>query len=300
MSLELLKEYRHKHDKKFTVTSLRDMHMMRLCDKVCRLFKYDGLAFPQHEMEFRAIMEGFAGVVKDPKIGIMTAWGGRSGPTEYNDIFTKFTYAATRAKGGTAIIGENAVILKNTTLYESMYMWLYRYAELFTHIDISLRMALINSRYQDIIKVMSESKKDTVKEWYEGLYKGDLLAIIDDTPMSEFLNTDGEIRTLDLTRNPSPDYSDFTELENELTRMFYRDLGVRWNKDKKANLVAGEVEQDDMLLEFNISDMLECRQQFCEEYNHVFGGSVSVKLAVKLESEVKQSEDNSRISRYNE
>lgn len=279
---KFLKEKKEKNKKRLSLDRLIDMYFMRLSDKLCRLFVYDGLPFPQHELEFRAIMTGFAGVVNDPKRGVMTAWGSMSGTTQYSDYFNKFTYSAPTAKGGTLSIGESAVILRNTSLAESMYDYIFRFAELFAHNDISLKIALINSRYQDIIKTKSPEKKETILDWYDGLYEGKQLAIIDESPMSEFLDTDGSISAMELTRTGEIDFTRFTELENELMRMFYREIGVRWNKDKKANLVSGEVEQDNMLLRFNIADMLKCRQLFCEEFNKVFDGNLSVKLTIPL------------------
>lgn len=279
----------------FDLVHLKEMYRWRLLDKVCRIFVYKGLPFPQHELEMRAMIAGFAGVVSDAKQGIMTAWGSMSGPTMYADIFKKFTYAAPTAKGGTLKIGENCVILRNTSLCQSMYDYIDRFAELYAHNDISLRLSLINSRYQDIIKTKSIEKVDSIEDWYKGLYEGKLCAIIDDTPMSEFNGSSGDIETMTLTRVGDVDYTRFTELENELTRSFYREIGVRWNKDKKSNLVAGEVEQDNMLLQFNVNDMLECRKTFCNEYNKVFNASISVELAIPIEGEdenIEQEKDN--------
>lgn len=260
------------------------MHYMRLLQKTVTFFTYENLPFPQHELELRTISDGYAGVTRDRQIGIMTSWGGMSGPTEYGDYFTQYTYSAPTAKGGTFNIGENCVILRNTSLMLSLSPLLRRYADLYAHNDISLRMALINSRYQDIIKSTDEAKKQTIEDWYTGLYNGKLCAIIDDTPLSEFLNGEGDIKTLELTKGQNIDFTRFTELENELTRSFYREFGIRWNKDKKSNLVAGEIEQDDTLLEYNIHEMLRSREEFCEEYNRVFKpeNPISVRLNFKI------------------
>lgn len=285
-----------------TLEELKSMYYLRCLNRLQRLFKYTNLPFPQHELEFRAIISGFAGVAEDKIRGIMTAWGGMSGVTQYSDIFKRFTFAAPTAKGGSKIIGESAVILRNTPMMDSYHYWLLRYADLYAHNDISLRMALINSRYQDILKSTDSSKEETIKNWYKGLYNGELLAIIDDSPLSEFLDGKGAIEALQLNHTGEIDFTRFTELENELTRTFYRDIGIRWNKDKKANLVSGEVEQDNMLLEFNISDMLDSRKEFCNDYNRVMKGrkgwigEISVELRVPLEREV-ETYDNANDSR---
>lgn len=293
-----------KKPEKITLGMLRELHYSRCLNRLNRLFKYTNLPFPQHELEYRAIVSGYAGVVEDGKKGIMTAWGGVSGVTQYSDIFTRFTYAAPTARGGQKIIGQNAVILRNTPMADSYHTWLLRYADLYAHNDISLRMALINSRYQDILKSTDGSKEETLKTWYKGLYNGELLAIIDDTPLSEFLDGHGAIEALQLNHTGEVDFTRYTELENELTRTFYREIGVRWNKDKKANLVSGEVEQDNMLLEFNIVDMKETREKFCKDYNEVmkdkkgWQGEISVELTVPLESEVEMDDnaDDSGLS----
>lgn len=271
--------------RKITYTQLYDMYYERCVGRIVRLFKWSNLPFPQHELEIRTILSGYGAVVMDGKRGIMTAWGGMSGPTQYADYFKKFTYAAPTADGGSKIIGKECVILRNDQLSTSMADWIKRYAELYTHNDLSLRMALINSRYQDILKTTDSAKSDTLKEWYKGLERGELCAIIDDSPLSEFMGKNGDVSTLDLTHTGEVDFTRHTELENELTRAFYRDIGIRWNKDKKANLVAGEVEQDDMMLEFNICDMLDSRERFCNEYNTVFGGDITVELRVPLEND---------------
>lgn len=284
---KLLKERNsYDTDLPMSLQSLRDMHFDRLMRRLCNLFTIENLPFEQHELDTRCFIDGYAAVVKDKIKGIMTAWGGRSGTTQYSDQFTNFTYAAPTAKGGTCKIGENAVLMFNTCTHDSMLIWLMRYAELFAHTDISLRMSLVNSRYQDILKSTSSEKEETLKAWHNGLYKGEMLALIDNTPTAAYLGGKGDIEALSLNTQRDVDFTRYTELENELTRSFYRDLGVRWNKDKKANLVESEVEQDNMLLLYNITDMLAEREKFCEEYNRVFKPEkpISVKLTIPIES----------------
>lgn len=272
--------------KPLSLESLRDMYFDKLLRRLCNLFTFEGLPFDQHELDTRCFIDGYACVVNDKKLGLMTAWGGRNGVTQYSDKFTHFSYAAPTATGGNLEIGRSAVIMYNTATHDSMLVWLLRYAELFAHNDISLRMVLINSRYQDILKATNESKRETLENWHKGLYRGEMLALIDDTPLSEFLGQQGDIVSLDINQQRDIDFTRYTELENELLRSFYRDIGVRWNKDKKANLVSGEVEQDNMLLQFNIMDMLRERQVFCEDYNRVFpfATPISVRLTIPIET----------------
>lgn len=283
---KLMEDGKYASYEPMSLDSLRDMYFDKLMRRLCNLFTFDGLPFDQHELDTRCFTDGYAVVVKDSIRGIMTAWGGRNGVTQYADKFTHFSYAAPTAQGGNLEIGKDAVVLYNTATHDSMLVWLLRYAELFAHNDIALRMVLVNSRYQDILKATSAEKAETLKAWHEGLFKGEMLALIDDSPLSEFTGQKGDIEALEITTKRDIDFTRYTELENELYRSFYRELGVRWNKDKKANLVSGEVEQDNMLLQFNIMDMLRERQAFCDEYNRVFKHvqPLSVKLTIPIET----------------
>ena len=85
-----------------------------LFEKIVRVFEWEGLPFPQREIEMRLIMEGFCGVVKDGKKGIMCASGGMSGPTEYFDVYKYFTYARPTAEGGRKTIVKDCVKDKNS------------------------------------------------------------------------------------------------------------------------------------------------------------------------------------------
>lgn len=303
---KLVKEYQNKNDIKSVdvdYNSLFIMHYERCLNRILRLFKWEGLPFPSHELETRAILSGYAGVVNDRKVKMMTAWGGMSGPTQYCDYFKEFTYAAPTAAGGSRKIGKNCAILRNTPNCTGLDMWLRRYADIYSHNDLSLRAALVNTRYQNVLKTTDSAKSETLQEWYKKMYNGELLALVDDSPLSEFVKGGGSIETLELNKHPDIDFTRYSELENELTRTFYRDIGIRWNKDKKANLVMGEVEQDNMLLEFNTLDMLESRKEFADEYNRVFKeqNPISVTLALQLESEVENvSYDNDREISGNE
>ena len=69
------------------------------------------------------------------------------------------------------------------------------------------------------------------------------------------------------------------DVKNEIMRMFYNDIGVRYTRDKKERMIESEVENDQQLLLFNINDMLRQRENACKKINELFDLNVSVKLA---------------------
>ena len=72
---------------------------------------------------------------------------------------------------------------------------------------------------------------------------------------------------------------DCIDARNELLRMFYNDIGVRFTKDKKERMIESEVSSDNQMLLFNISDMLHQREKASAEINKLFNLNTSVTLS---------------------
>ena len=86
---------------------------------------------------------------------------------------------------------------------------------------------------------------------------------------------------------------DCIDARNELLRMFYNEIGVRYNRDKKERMIESEVENDEQMLLLNINDMLKQRQNACKEINNIFGRNISVKLSPEFEIiKRKEGKDN--------
>lgn len=242
-----------------------------LFEKTIRIFEWDGLPFPQKELEMRLLMLGFCGVVNDAIKGIMVASGSMSGVTQYFDEFTQFTYTAPTAMGGTLKIGKKCVIVNNSALRNSIYPLVFRYASLLAHCDVSLKMSLVNLRMRNIISSDDISTADTYRALYDKFYNGNAEALIDD----------GFTNATNITPNVSGSLGvmDCIDARNELLRMFYNDIGVRYTRDKKERMIESEVSSDNQMLLFNISDMLHQRENACEELNKLFNLKCSVKLS---------------------
>lgn len=242
-----------------------------LLGKTVRIVEWEGLPFPQRELEIRTLIDGYSGMVDDGNVGLMVASGGMSGVTQYFDIFTKFTYSAPTAKGGTVEIGKDCVIIQNTELRNSIYPLVFRYACLLAHCDISLKMALVNLRMKNIIVSDDEGMADTFRTMYKKFYNGDTDALVDDG------FTDA--KNIAPTMSGSLGVMDCIDARNELLRMFYADIGVRFTKDKKERMIESEVSSDNQMLLFNISDMLHQREKASAEINKLFGLNTSVRLS---------------------
>ena len=245
-----------------------------LLEKIVRIFVWDGLPanMPQREIETRLILNGFCGMVKDGVKGIMVANGGMSGTTQYADIFTKFTYSAPTAQGGTKTIGKDCVIINNSALRNPLYPLVYRYAFLLSHADISLKCALVNARYTDLFSTDDQQTAESVRAVRNKIYDGDYDCIVDSSII-------GALQNMANTDNTSNTLKQIMEIRTDLLRGFYNDIGIKYVKDKKERMISDEVSDDNQMLLFNINDMLHQREKACDEINTVFGLQVSVKLS---------------------
>lgn len=243
-----------------------------LFEKCIRIFEWKGIPFPQKEIEIRALAEGYCGIVDDAIKGLMVATGGMSGPTQYWDEFTDFTYSAATAMGGTKKIDKNCVIINNTTLRNSIIPLIERYASLLAHADVSLKCALVNLRNVDVFSAEDNGTADSVQEYYNKLYAGEPKVIIDDGL------TDG-IKNIANTHSSGFGVKESIDARNDLLRSFYNEIGVNYSRDKKERMIVDEVASNNQMLLLNVNDMLKQRKEAVEKMNNIFGLKASVDFS---------------------
>lgn len=258
-----------------------------LFEKIIRIFEWTGLPFPQREIEQRLMLNGYCGIVNDAKAGIIAVNGSPTGVTPYSDIFTDFVYAAPTAKGGTKKIGKGCVLALNTSLSTSMLTFLQRYASLFAHCDVTLKCALVNMRYTDTFNAHDDSQKESINSWYNDIYAGKCGVIVSDMLLNETTITQISNTTNQLSLR------EIIEARNDLMRNFFAEIGIRYAKDKKANMVVDEVTGDSQFLMFNVSDMLKCREETANGLQNVLGikeAKVRLSQEYELLDDISESE----------
>lgn len=263
--LELKSTSRVSKEKSINVNYMYRYYQKFLFERLMRIFIWDSLPFPQRELEYRLLKAGGAAVVRDEKVGTMVTWASLSGVTQYLDVFRYVTYAAPTAKGGTLTIGEDALVVYNTDTRLEMQSHVDSYASLLAHWYMSVKLSLVNYRSQEILVANNDNTRANIQKWYDGMYNGKPLAILDDTLME----LGNGILNLSSKSSGTP-LNDLIYAGNDIMRSFYRDIGIRYVKEKKANMVADEVSSDDQMLLYNINDMSYNRQKFVEEYNNLF------------------------------
>ena len=243
-----------------------------LFEKCMRIFTWAGLTFPQKEIETRLLINGYCGFLKDSKVGLMVANGGMSGVTHYYDEFTTFNWSAPAvANTNKRIINKDCVIINNNQLRNPILPMVLRYASLLAHADISLKCALINTRETNTYASSDENTAENINKYYDRLYNGDSASILDESLIESVKNISN--------RESTTAIKDCLSARTDLLSNFFKEIGVKSANDKKERMIESEVDSNNQLLLFNISDMLAERKKACEEINRIFGTSITVELS---------------------
>lgn len=248
-----------------------------LFEKCVRMFEWRGLpeSIPQKEIEQRLILDGYCAMVNDKKAGLIVASGGLSGVTPYCDEFKNFTYAAPTCEGGMVDLGKNAVLIENTSLRNPLLPMILRYADLLAHAEISLKMALINNRVNNVYAVETNETAESVNAYYNKIYNGKNGSILDDALVNSVQNI--------ANTHTSGVVAECIEARNDILRAFFAEIGVRFAKDKKERVVVDEVSADNQMLLLNVNDMKRQRKKAASEISRIFGKNASVELSEEFE-----------------
>lgn len=243
-----------------------------LFEKCMRIFTWSGLPFPQKEIESRLLINGYCGFLNDSKKGLMAANGGMSGVTQYYDEFTTFNWSAPAvANTNTRAIGKDCVIINNNQLRNPILPMVLRYASLLAHADISLKCALINTRETNTYASSDENTAENINKYYDRLYNGDSASILDESLIESVKNISN--------RESTTAIKDCLSARTDLLSNFFKEIGVKSANDKKERMIESEVDSNNQLLLFNISDMLAERKKACEEINKLFATNITVELS---------------------
>lgn len=270
-----------------------------LTERVINVFRWNNLNFPQREIEILLILVGFCGFTKFKKSEDLGAvYGSMSGVTNYPDIFTTFTYA-TPLESGMKKIDSELVVINNNEIRMPSLVVINNYSHLLAHADLSLQALLINCRSGGIIKASTQKQVDSVNNWYNSLYNGKSVSVLDDSSLDSFIDTKS-MDFLQTTTNSRVDINDYYLIRENLLKSFYSDMGIAGTREKKAHLLNDEIYTDINRVIFNVNDMLHERQQAVEKINEIFNTNISVEFNDEIQEQIDAMENNDETGDYNE
>ena len=266
-----------------------------LLGRMQRLFVWEGLPFPQRELENMLLINGYCTQVisskfKISKVGVAPCT--YSGVTEYPDIGIQVNWTNSIDSGSYKLNSNDGVLIRNNSLSQGVMPFITRYAILLANTDISLVQALINERDPSLILANNTNTVDAINNMYDNLERGKRRAVLMD---NLFQSVQGAIALPTVTTKDS--IKPILQAYDGILQMFYNDIGIRYNKDKKERMVESEVTSDSQRLLMNVTDMLNCREEAAPDMEkmirRVYGNSVNV--TVKLSNEIVLVENNQTV-----
>lgn len=259
-----------------------------LFERLIRLFEWDNtyeiengkiVGIEPKQIESRLILRGFCAISKiKPTDKELTAFFATMfDPTKYYDEWKQATIRCP-IYSGTRTLGEDAVIISNTAIRNPTYMHVHHYATLLAHAEVTLVDMMIDARDNGGVPVATTQKQfESIRAYQNKRFNGKYGVVTDMGGLGvDYAGSD---------RKTSQSVLEVLEARNKLIRSFYSEIGVRAAFEKKSNVNSLEIDGNDSLLMFNISDMLNQREIAVEKINDLFGVNWSVKVAESIDYE---------------
>lgn len=266
---------------------ITESYIKYMLNKTIRMFEYENLpeTIPHRELELIIQMCRFGIVTKkDGKLFIF--YGGLGGqPNEYyqptqaivsnpylkfSDVLNLDDYIKPDSK-------IDAVVMWNDSAHIGLYPMFRKNAELLTECDVTLKYALVNLRFMNVLTADDDNRKESIKKMFEDVEDGTGYGII----VSDTLINEKDITSIEMGghKNNSP-LKDIVETKQYVLGTWYNELGLNasFNMKREAISQAETGMNEDTLLPL-IDDMLQTRKLAVEQINKKFGTNISVKLS---------------------
>ena len=259
--------------------------------KCMRAFKITGLpeTMPEREIKLMLFTNGFISVSEvvpqntDFPSGLYAVIGGLGGVTAYRSKPQWITWAQPVLGSRTDIIGKDCVIVKNDDLLLGVLPMFNRYALQIVETDITIRIALINQRIEQLISCPDENIRKAAENYISDVKDGKISvcadnALIDALKVSPYANTEnGRLTSL-------------IEMKQYLKGSWDNEIGLSANYNMKREAIsANESERDnDILLPF-IDEMHKSWSTGFDEVNAKYGTSIKVELTGSWDEKINEN-----------
>lgn len=243
-------------------------------NKTMAMFKYHNLpnTIPCYELENLLQKNGFACVAQVE--GSLYAFdGGLGGEPDVYYRPTICTVANPALKLTRDFeIDKDCVIVKNDSNMVGLSHTIAKYNTLLAENEITMLIALINSRMNIIFSGADSATKASAEQYLNMIVQGKL-GVISDNAFLESL----KIQIGSTTRNNV--FEDLIRLNQYLKAGLNNAIGLNSNSAmKKERLITAEIDVNNTALYPLIDDMLECRRIAVEKINAMFETDITVEL----------------------
>lgn len=245
------------------------------------VFEYENLpsTIPAREIESNLMLTGHCFIF--PKMGeLVTAVTSIYGFDKYYNP-TKATYAQAVLGSNSNMNIEDYAIIYNSSLKDnvlnikadsSLLTFIQRYSRQLADIESTINIYLTNMRLTSIPVATNDNIKGSIKRFFDYLSLGKKDIVVD-TPILE------SFRNIEIAKHNTNDtLTDLLQCRDKILEMFYRDIGVKFRNNKRANMTESEVESDNQVLLISLDDMLKSRERGIEEVNNKYGTNITVAI----------------------
>lgn len=263
------------------------------------MFDWENLpsTIPERELEMLLQMRGSC-IVADHKGSLYALGGNLGGDCDAYYIPRFYIVANPWLKLNKTFERDvDCVFGVNDKMWTGLVPLMERYGTLSLETDLSIYMAVILERLHSLLRCGNDSEKVSFETLINRLVKGEFAsAIVSDT----WLTSEG-MSTLPFAGgdHANKTITELIELRQYTRASWFNDLGLQANYNMKREAInsqEGQLNEDGLLP--LVESMLECRQEFADKINDMFGTSITVDLSgawkarqTEFDASIKQMED---------
>lgn len=215
---------------------------------------------PSREIMLNLILTGHCVFFKDKgkmRVALTTLYNGQKSPYYYP---TGAVYAQPALGSANLKIGVDAEVVYFNQLYDNAFMlptdgglrtFIQRYARQLADVESTANIYCVNCRIASYPTAANDNVKQSLEQFFSKVALGQRAVISDNAIVEQF-------RNVDITRsNVNEKLIDFLIARDKILEQLYRDLGLRMNNQKKAQVNEEEIEANDQLLVVNTADIIK-------------------------------------------
>lgn len=269
-------------------------HIAYMLNRTQSMFRWEGLpdSIPERSLELFLQTNGNVCFYKyNGDLYVFT--GGMGGEPDVYYMPTVYTIANPALRISKSLkIGSECVVMSNDSLYLGLMPMFARYASGMTENELSIKLAIINSRIVDLISAPDDRTRFSAEKFLTDIANGKQGVIAENA----FL--DGiRAQPYGTTANSNA-LTNLIEMEQYWKASWFNELGLNANYNmKRESLNTSESQMNNDALLPLIDDMLKCRERAIEKVNEMFGTEISVFLSSSWEDNEQEIElEHAQIS----
>lgn len=260
----------------------------KLFNIILDMFKYENLpsGIEQRDIEINLILTGHAVIIPRKNGELFVPHTNVFGFDEYyQPTYAVFANPVVQSSKQWKI-GVDCEIIYNNSLKDSilyikadsgMHSFISRYARQLADIESTVNIYTVNSRLVSIPVANDDATKQSLIQFFKNLIFGKRAVVTDSSIIENF-------RNIDINRSSIRDgINDWLIARDKILEQFYRDLGVRMNNPKKAQVNEEEIEANDQMLLISTDDMLKARKEGLEKVNDMYGTNITIRINEKFD-----------------